>query len=64
MFVSLPGKTKEEAFKIGHDIADKVTMMNPKPIKLKFEKVWPANRKIWLSLFIWVFPAGLSPLCP
>jgi len=39
IFISLPGKTKEEAFRIGQDIADKVTLSNPIPIKLKFEKV-------------------------
>jgi len=36
----LRGKTKEEAFRIGHEIADTVTAMNPAPIKLKFEKVY------------------------
>ncbi|KAF9509344.1 hypothetical protein BS47DRAFT_1349354 [Hydnum rufescens UP504] len=40
LFISLPGRTKEEAFRIGHDIANKVTSMNPRPIKLKFEKVY------------------------
>jgi DNA polymerase zeta len=35
----LPGKTKEEAFALGHEIADTITAMNPAPIKLKFEKV-------------------------
>ena len=39
LFVALPGRSKDEAFKIGHDIADTVTATNPKPIKLKFEKV-------------------------
>jgi len=39
IFISLPGKTKEEAFRIGQDIADMVTLSNPIPIKLKFEKV-------------------------
>ena len=39
LFIYLPGKTKEQAFRIGHDIADTVTAMNPAPIKLKFEKV-------------------------
>jgi DNA polymerase zeta len=34
------GRSKEQAFKIGHDIADTVTAMNPKPVKLKFEKVY------------------------
>jgi DNA polymerase zeta len=38
LFISLPGKTKEEAFRIGQDIANKVTALNPRPIKLKFEK--------------------------
>lgn len=40
MFVSLPGKTKAEAFMIGNDIAKTVTAANPPPIKLKFEKVY------------------------
>lgn len=40
LFVSLPGRSKDEAFKIGHDIADSVTALNPKPVKLKFEKVY------------------------
>lgn len=39
LFVALPGRSKDEAFKIGNDIADSVTAMNPKPVKLKFEKV-------------------------
>ncbi|KZW02196.1 DNA/RNA polymerase [Exidia glandulosa HHB12029] len=40
VFVYLPGKTKDEAFRIGHDIADTITAMNPDPMKLKFEKVY------------------------
>jgi len=40
LFIALPGRSKEQAFKIGHDIADTVTAMNPKPVKLKFEKVY------------------------
>ncbi|KLT41724.1 hypothetical protein CC85DRAFT_328733 [Cutaneotrichosporon oleaginosum] len=40
LFVSLPGRSKDEAFKIGHDIADAVTALNPKPVRLKFEKVY------------------------
>ena len=39
MFIELKGRTKDEAFKIGQDIADAVTADNPKPVKLKFEKV-------------------------
>ncbi|ORY80222.1 hypothetical protein BCR35DRAFT_266236 [Leucosporidium creatinivorum] len=40
LFVYLPGKTKEDAFRIGNEMADTVTSMNPRPMKLKFEKVY------------------------
>ncbi|CAG0914828.1 unnamed protein product [Notodromas monacha] len=40
MFVLLPGRDKEAAFRIGHEIAAAVTKVNPKPVKLKFEKVY------------------------
>ncbi|KAJ3553039.1 hypothetical protein NM688_g3832 [Phlebia brevispora] len=40
VFIYLKGKTKEQAFRIGNDIAETVTAMNPAPIKLKFEKVY------------------------
>ncbi|KAH9065755.1 hypothetical protein EDB87DRAFT_1593004 [Lactarius vividus] len=40
LFVYLKGKTKEQAFRIGYDIADAVTRLNPVPVKLKFEKVY------------------------
>ncbi len=36
----MEGATKEDAFRIGKEIADKVTSINPKPIKLQFEKVY------------------------
>lgn len=39
LFVLLKGKSREEAFVIGTEIADCVTAANPKPVKLKFEKV-------------------------
>jgi DNA polymerase zeta len=39
LFIYLRGKTKEQAFRIGQDIADTITLANPTPIKLKFEKV-------------------------
>lgn len=39
LFIYLPGKSKEQAFRIGHDIADTITALNPRPIRLKFEKV-------------------------
>lgn len=40
LFVSLPGRTKDDAFRIGYEIAEAVTSLNPKPVKLKFEKVY------------------------
>jgi len=40
LFVYLPGKTKEEAFRIGNEMAEAVTKRNPAPVKLKFEKVY------------------------
>ena len=40
MFIALPEwVTKTEAFRIGKEIADEVTLSNPAPVKLKFEKV-------------------------
>lgn len=39
LFILLKGKTREEAFEIGAEMADAVTAVNPKPVKLKFEKV-------------------------
>lgn len=40
LFVYLKGRTREEAFDIGEEIAKTVTDMNPRPVKLKFEKVY------------------------
>lgn len=40
LFVYLPGKTKEDAFRIGNEISIRVSENNPKPIFLKFEKVY------------------------
>lgn len=40
LFVYLKGRTRDQAFDIGEEIAQAVTDMNPRPIKLKFEKVY------------------------
>ncbi|TGJ81811.1 hypothetical protein E0Z10_g6938 [Xylaria hypoxylon] len=40
LFIYLPGRTKDQAFDIGNEIAKTITDMNPRPIKLKFEKVY------------------------
>lgn len=39
MFVLLPDRSEEAAFRIGEEIAAAVTALNPPPVKLKFEKV-------------------------
>lgn len=39
MFVLLPGRSREEAFRIGAEIAAAVTAANPQPVVLKMEKV-------------------------
>lgn len=40
LFVYLKGRTRDEAFDIGNEIAKTITDMNPRPVKLKFEKVY------------------------
>ncbi|KAH8370569.1 hypothetical protein KR093_004143 [Drosophila rubida] len=40
MFVLVPGRNRAEAFRIGEEIAQAVTEMNPHPVKLKLEKVY------------------------
>ncbi|KAI9095522.1 hypothetical protein DFS34DRAFT_662310 [Phlyctochytrium arcticum] len=40
LFVNLPGSTKAHAFALGQVIVNKITSMNPRPMVLKFEKVY------------------------
>ena len=40
LFVYLKGRSRADAFKIGDEISKAVTDMNPRPVKLKFEKVY------------------------
>ncbi|RAH43423.1 DNA-directed DNA polymerase zeta catalytic subunit REV3 [Aspergillus brunneoviolaceus CBS 621.78] len=40
LFVYLKGRTRDQAFTIGEEIAQAVTKINPHPVKLKFEKVY------------------------
>ncbi|KAG0496633.1 hypothetical protein HPP92_001324 [Vanilla planifolia] len=40
MFVLLKGRSREDAFRIGHEIANAITAMNPEPVTLKMEKVY------------------------
>ena len=39
VFVEVKGASKEEAFRTGNEIVERVTADNPSPVKLKFEKV-------------------------
>lgn len=43
VFVSLPGKSIESAFRIGQEITENITEQYPWPIKLKFEKVYTSS---------------------
>ena len=40
LFIHLKGRTREQAFTIGEEISAAVSAANPRPIKLKFEKVY------------------------
>ena len=40
LFVHLPGKTREAAHRIGQEMADAVTAVNPSPVRLQMEKVY------------------------
>lgn len=40
LFVLVPGRSREDAFRIGNEIADTITKENPHPVKLKLEKVY------------------------
>ena len=40
LFVLLPGRSRQEAFKLGKEMAEAVTSLNPEPVTLKFEKVY------------------------
>ena len=40
LFIVLPGRSKQEAVQIGHEIANTITALNPPDVVLKFEKVY------------------------
>lgn len=52
LFVLTPGRTRQEAFRIGAEIAAAVTQDNPRPVKLKLEKVY---QPCILQVFIFFF---------
>ncbi|GAB7359547.1 hypothetical protein MBLNU230_g6735t1 [Neophaeotheca triangularis] len=40
LFIHLPNRSRAQAFAIGEEISSAVTATNPRPVKLKFEKVY------------------------
>ncbi|RMD44124.1 hypothetical protein DV735_g1011, partial [Chaetothyriales sp. CBS 134920] len=40
LFIHLPGRTRPQAFALGAEIAAAITAQNPRPVKLRFEKVY------------------------
>jgi DNA polymerase zeta len=40
LFIHLKGRTRDQAFAIGEEISRAITDVNPRPVKLKFEKVY------------------------
>ena len=48
MFILVEGASKERAFQVGKEIAAAVTADNPKPVKLKFEKVRILYKSCWV----------------
>ncbi|CEH17017.1 probable catalytic subunit of dna polymerase zeta upr-1 [Ceraceosorus bombacis] len=40
LFIYLPGRSKDDAFRVGNAMAETISADNPAPVKLKFEKVY------------------------
>ncbi|PRD33108.1 UNVERIFIED_CONTAM: Rev3l [Trichonephila clavipes] len=69
LFIYLPNRSLEEAFKLGYEIAEAVTRTNPEPVKLKFEKMctWSEKEldtKIKLKLKITIFNCQAKNFSP
>lgn len=65
LFLHFDGRSKEDAFILGNEIADEITKMNPQPMKLKFEKVyWPCilqTKKRYVG-YMWEYPDQKVPI--
>lgn len=61
VFVELKGATKDQAFRVGKEISERVTAENPSPVKLKFEKVRGTGRDIQFDVVV-VVCVGVSSL--
>ena len=51
MFVLLKGRSTEEAFKIGEEIADVITKMNPPPVRTN-ERKKATSVRLSVSVFV------------
>jgi len=64
IFVQLAGRSREEAFAVGRDIAAKVTSMNPSPMELELEKIYHPCMLISKKRYVgysWASPHQTSP---
>lgn len=64
LFIYLENRTKEEAFRIGNEIADTITANNPKPVKLKFEKVYLPSVLLAKKRYVGFMYESLSDIVP
>jgi len=65
LFVHLPGRSKAEAFAEGSRIAREVTKQNPRPVELKFDKVYLPSCLVSKKRYVgraWQSPTDTSPL--
>ena len=67
LFVLLPGRSREEAFQIGSEIAAAATAANPPPVTLKMEKVRglsrPSTNAICVQAYLGPLSATSDVLC-
>ncbi|KIY93231.1 DNA polymerase zeta subunit, partial [Monoraphidium neglectum] len=65
LFVLLPGRTREQAFKIGNEIAEAVTAANPRPVTLRLDKIYHPcvlqTKKRYVG-FLYESPAQAAPV--
>lgn len=63
VFVLLKGRSKEDAIRLGQHMADIITANNPKPVKLKFEKVKLYFTNLNLFYFLYSLDLFLLLMC-
>ena len=61
LFVLLEGRTREDAFRIGREMADDITRANPSPVRLQMEKVYMPCMLVSKKRYVgmkWETPTG------